>query len=133
MPAYVGSTKPVSERLRIKPGNRVLLVNAPANAAVVLGALPKGATIVKNASNAQFPIVLLFAESRAALEENTKTCKKFIEPDGILWIAYYKGGATQDSDINRDDIRTYAETVGLKTVAQIALDHDWSALRHKLI
>jgi hypothetical protein len=52
---------------------------------------------------------------------------------GALWVAYVKGTSALKSDINRDSIREYVATVGLDTVAQIAIDHDWSALRLKAV
>jgi hypothetical protein len=53
--------------------------------------------------------------------------------DGVLWIAYAKGTSKKASDINRDTIREYAASIGLDTVAQIAIDGDWSALRLKSV
>ena len=37
------------------------------------------------------------------------------------------------SDINRDSIREYTQSVGLETVALIAVDDDWSAIRCKVV
>lgn len=60
-------------------------------------------------------------------------CKAKLEVNGVLWIAYTKGTSKKASDINRDSIREYAATIGLDTVAQIAIDDDWSALRLKTV
>lgn len=60
-------------------------------------------------------------------------CKAKLAADGALWIAYAKGGSKLKSDINRNSIREYVVTVGFDTVAQIAIDDSWSALRLKMV
>jgi hypothetical protein len=37
------------------------------------------------------------------------------------------------TDIHRDTINAYAQTLGLQGVAMISINDDWSALRLKLI
>jgi hypothetical protein len=60
-------------------------------------------------------------------------CKAKLESGGALWLAYAKGTSPKAADINRDSIHDYVGTVGLDTVAQIAIDADWSALRLKVV
>ena len=47
-------------------------------------------------------------------------------------ITYHKGTSKTKTDINRDSINTYAQTIGLVGVAMISIDDDWSALRLKV-
>ena len=54
-------------------------------------------------------------------------------PGGALWVAYRKGGVKAGSDIHRDDLRSFAQTIGLDSVAMIAIDREWSALRLKQV
>jgi hypothetical protein len=44
-----------------------------------------------------------------------------------------RGIAKVKTDINRDVIREYAETVGLQSVALFSVDETWAALRLKVI
>jgi hypothetical protein len=46
-------------------------------------------------------------------------------------VTYHKGTSHVRSDINRDSIWRYAQTLGLAAVAIIAVDEDWAALRLK--
>ena len=64
--------------------------------------------------------------------ETLSQCRMKLTSGGALWIAYAKGGSKLATDINRDSIREYVTTQGFDTVAQIAIDGDWSALRLKL-
>jgi hypothetical protein len=57
--------------------------------------------------------------------------KERLEPKGALWVAYVKGTSKLRSDLHRDTIREYGDSIGLTSVAMIAIDDDWSALRLK--
>ena len=124
--------KTVAQKLGLKPGQTMLLKQAPADAASLLGKLPAGAELV-TASKKPCAFILMFAKDRAALVKGLAGCKSLLEPKGVLWVAYIKGTSAKKTDINRDSIREYAPTVGLDTVAQIAIDDDWSALRLKIV
>ena len=54
---------------------------------------------------------------------------------GILWVAYPKGGtkAKKETDLNRDILAAYLQEKGLQAVAQVAVDDTWSALRFKTV
>ena len=75
--------------------------------------------------------ILLFARSRAELERFLPMAQARLAPGGAVWVAYRKGGAKAGSDIHRDDIRSFAQTIGLDSVAMVAIDGEWSALRLK--
>lgn len=75
--------------------------------------------------------VLLFARSRAELEQHLPLAQARLAPGGALWVAYVKGGAKAGSDIDRDSIRAHAQALGLDSVAMVAIDARWSALRLK--
>lgn len=123
------SDKSVAEKLFLKPGGSLLLVNAPSNAKSLIGSLPKGTKLITDLSSAD--VAVLFARDRKELEANLGRLKKRLNSKGALWVAYNKGSSKQKADINRDSIREYAATVGLTAVALISIDADWSCLRLK--
>jgi hypothetical protein len=119
----------LAQKLQIKPGRSLLLVNPPAGSADLLGDLPAGSL----REEAPADIVLLFVRSRAELEDHLAAAAAALSPGGILWAAYPKGTSkTLKADINRDSINAYAQTRGLQGVAMVAIDEDWSALRLKI-
>ena len=126
------SDKSVAQKLGMKPGKTLLVQSAPLSVSKLLGEVPKDSTWV-DAGKGPFPIVLWFVENYAAMIKLLPAMKKLLEKDGAFWIAYAKGGSPKATDINRDSIREYVIQHGLDTVAQIAIDADWSALRCKLV
>jgi predicted CoA-binding protein len=126
------SDKSVAEKLLIKPGQKILLVNPPKGYRALLGEIPKAVTVLKEAAEA-VDLIQVFLGSRKDLEEQLPRLKPLLAPKGLLWVTYHKGTSKQKSDINRDSIAAYAGTIGLQAVAMISVDEDWSALRLKVV
>ncbi len=61
------SDKPIAQKLFIKPGNKFLLLNPPANYMAQIGELPTG-TICLNDSSTPVDVIQVFVASRAELE-----------------------------------------------------------------
>ncbi len=117
------SDKPIAERLQVKHGRRLAVIDAPPEAAAAITA--------PLASVEDAEVVLLFVTDRAALDERLPPLLARIRADAILWIAYPKLSSRLAGDLSRDIIHAAAPGFGLATVAQIAIDADWSALRFK--
>lgn len=126
------SDKTIAQKLLVKEGNALLVLNAPRGYKAILGALPKNARVLSQAKGPA-DIIQAFVTSRQELEAALAQLKPMLTPKAILWITYPKGTSKIKSDINRDSINAYAQTVGLQGVAMIAIDDDWSALRLKVI
>jgi hypothetical protein len=129
MPAI--SDKLFSEKLLIKPRNRFLVLNAPKGYIDELGKLPDKVSLMKEPV-APIDVIQIFVLNRKELEENLKKVKPLLTPKTILWLTYLKGTSKIKTDINRDTIRTYAETLGLIGVFIFSVNDDWSALRLKM-
>ncbi|MDP3450678.1 MAG: hypothetical protein Q8R87_08865, partial [Anaerolineaceae bacterium] len=54
-----------------------------------------------------------------------------LAPGGILWVIYPKLTSALRSDVSRDTIWKYAETIGWTGVAMVSVDETWSAFRMK--
>jgi hypothetical protein len=54
-----------------------------------------------------------------------------MDPDGLLWVAYPKGGAKIKTDVNRDRLWDALTGTGWRPVRQVALDDVWSAMRFR--
>ncbi len=122
--------KTIAQKLAIKEDSRVFIVNAPRGYKAKLGALPKNARLVA-ALTKEVDVIQVFVATRKELEAHLPELKPYLAPHGILWITYPKGSSKTKTDINRDNIRAYARSLGLEAVAIFAVDDDWSALRLK--
>ena len=127
------SDKTIAQKLLIKEGYKVLLVNPPSGYKTLLGPLTGSVTILKSPAVASADLVQVFVKGRKELEAQLGKLKKALNPKGLLWVTYYKGTAKHTTDINRDTINAYAKSLGLEGVAMISVDDDWSALRLKII
>jgi len=113
----------------IKEGRKVLFVNEPKGYRDSIG-LRKNVDVLKGLQNAD--IIQVFVNSEKELEEQLPKLKNYLKQNGILWVTYRKGSLKIKSDINRDSIYEYGLSVGLRGVAMIAVDENWSALRLKV-
>lgn len=115
------SEKPLAERLQVKNGRTLALVGAPKGMVVEAASAPA----------AKADVVLAFTPDRNALDKTLAKLPPTLKDGAILWVAYPKLTSTLAVDLSRDLIREVALGAGLDTVAQIAIDADWSALRLK--
>ncbi len=125
------SQKPVAQKLQIREGQKLLLVNPPADyEEQLVKHLPRKVEIVKGTSK-DAEVIQVFTSSKTQLKEQLGKLKKVLPPKGIIWVTYPKGTSKVKTDINRDIIRHEAEKIGLEAVAIFSVDNDWSALRLK--
>ena len=126
--------KTIVQKLLIKEGYRVLVVNAPEGYVAALADLPAGVTVATDPNGVgPFDLIQTFVSSQAEFEAQLSGLKALLKPKGLLWITYPKGAAKIKSDITRDTIWRYAKTVDLEGVAMVAVDDTWSAMRLKLV
>lgn len=116
----------------LKPGQTFLLLNAPAGYEKSLGATSRGVKLATTITG-KADVIQVFLTSKKELQESLPRLKKAVNPAGMIWITYPKGTSATKADINRDSIRTYAETLGLEAVAIFSVDSEWSALRLKVV
>jgi len=126
------STKSIPQKLLIKPGMRVLVLNAPDDAARLLSPLPEGAEVVSRpAGGADFDAVLAFVWSKDEMATLAASIVGGVKPGGLLWVAYPKKSGAIKTDISRDDGWQPMWSLGWDTVALVALDETWSAMRFR--
>ena len=124
--------KTLTQKLRMQPGQQVLIMNPPAGYADRLDPLPEGIDLHKDKAG-KYDFVHLFAESVAELERDGPVALDSITYDGLLWISYPKGSSKIKTDISRDVGWDLVASAGLRPVTQISIDETWSALRFRPI
>jgi hypothetical protein len=127
------SPAPLAKKLNLKPGMRLVVLNAPEGFLDELAWLPQGAEVtdVLDADQAPADAVLLFAVSQAELGRFVPEVLSALPYDGLLWIAYPKRKSSIPSDLSRDQGWGTLEEAGLQPVASIAIDPTWSAVRFR--
>lgn len=121
---------PLAKKLLIKPGARILVLNAPEGYGAQLEPLPEGAEVSIRPEGA-FDVVQLFARNKAELEAHAPAALAALGPKGILWISYPKGSSKKQTDLTRDAGWDILAAAGLDIVAQVSIDDTWSAGRFK--
>jgi hypothetical protein len=74
-------------------------------------------------------LAVLFAPDAATLDATVKDALDALPVDGLLWVAYRKGGAKAGTDLNRDILQERLARHGLVGVSLISLDDSWSGMR----
>ena len=123
--------KTVAQKLHIKENYKVVFINEPDSYRAILGELPQKVSVL-NELDKSADIIQWFVSSKKELLEELNKIKSKLGPKGTLCVTYPKGTSGIKTDVNRDIIREYAQSIGLKSVAMISVDDTWSALRLKL-
>jgi hypothetical protein len=124
-PAYGYSGTPLTRKLGITAERRVAVLGAPAGFAGRLEGVPAPHTRIRGA----FDVIVLFADSRAALERRLESLIQALEPAGGLWIAWPKRSSGVRSDLDERFVRETVLATGLVDNKVCAIDETWSGLR----
>ena len=123
--------KSIAEKLHIREGHKLLLLNAPRGYTGRLGRLPKNVSIVSQPTEIA-DIVRVFVRDREQLKEQLPRLASLVKQKGILWVSYPKGTSKMKTEINRDTIQAYAHKIGMEAVAIFSVNDDWSARKLKI-
>ena len=119
---------PVSRKLGIKEGRRVLVMDPPVGFVRRLDPLPQGASVATKPVS-QMDIVLLFSSSRAVLGELCPRAKHVLAPRGSIWVAWPRKSSGFFTDLSQDLVRSVGLGAGMTDDKIISLDEIWAALR----
>jgi len=123
MAGYSGT--PLPQKLGIKPGSRVALVDAPKGFALEL---PQGAKLVDGKAR-DVDVIVWFLTSKAAFAKKLASVSARMQPAGGLWIAWPKKASGAATDMTENVVRDVALPTGLVDNKVCAIDETWSGLR----
>ena len=140
MGADKSGSSPMARKLRLVPGHSVLLLNAPPGFLALLSPSPAAINTELEANRA-YDAVILFVTDVEELRRLGSPAARAMRPNGLLWIAYPKGGGTKgETDlpatpwwVQRDVLGEITAEKGYKPVAFVAVDATWTALRFKKV
>src|SRR3954454_639153 len=116
------SGTPLPKKLGIKPGHRVMVLNAPEGFAL------EGVAAVSRASG-RADVILSFHTERRDLEKRIPVLRERMEQSAGLWIAWPKKASKRPTDITEDVVRELGLANRLVDNKVAAIDATWSGLR----
>ena len=122
------SKKTLVNKLGIKMGDRICLLNAPKYYADTLGQLPPDVRVEQNPT-ADLDFLQFFTKRRTELEAQFPTLKQAIAQSGMLWISWPKKASKIETDVTGDVVRQIGLANGLVDVKVCAVDEVWSGLK----
>jgi hypothetical protein len=122
------SKRALIDKLGIKPGQNILIMNGPPNYADVLGPLPDGVHVLTRLSGT-LDFIQFFTKSRSDYEQTLLALKARLAQNGMIWISWPKGASKVPTDMNENIVRDYALANGLVDVKVAAIDEIWSGLK----
>ena len=117
---YSGTALP--RKLGIKPGHRVVVLNAPDGFAL------EGVDPVRRASGLA-DVILTFHTERRDLEKRMPVLRERMQQNAALWISWPKKASKQPTDLTEDVVREIALDNRLVDVKVAAIDEIWSGLK----
>jgi hypothetical protein len=122
------SEKSLIDRLGIKDGFRVIILNPPNSYADILRLLPRCVNLEKELSG-HLDFIQFFTQKREELEVKFPLLKQALALSGVLWISWPKHSSGIKTDLNEGVIRDIGLSNGLVDVKILAVDEIWSALK----
>jgi hypothetical protein len=123
------SGTPLLQKLGIKDGHRVALLDAPRKIPDALAAVKVTAASKATRGAGPFDVIVLFSDQRGVLERRFREAARALDPAGGLWVAWPKRASGVPTDITEDVVREIALTAGLVDNKVCAIDDVWSGLR----
>jgi hypothetical protein len=128
----------LAKKLRLAPEHHVVVLNAPPGYMAQLMPGPSDLATELKPSEV-YDVVQLFVNNVEELRSLGPGAIRAVKPDGLLWIAYPKGGKTRASTdlpatpwwTKRDVLGEITAETGYKPIAFVKIDETWTALRFK--
>ena len=121
------SRTPLPQKLGIKPGTTVVVINEPPQYRKLLGKLDRVTFSNRIAADSGF--VHFFSTNRNELEKKLPILREKIADNGTIWVSWPKKSANVPTDITEDVVREIALPLGLVDIKVCAVDETSSGLK----
>ena len=122
------SSTPLIKKLGIKPGDVVLISNAPDEYFNRISPLPKDVEI-KPSYKGNFSFVHVFVQDIKSMQRGLSTAAKHLVSNGMIWVSWPKKSSKVETDLNENKIRDFGLSIGLVDVKVCAVNEIWSGLK----
>ena len=126
MAGYSG--KPLFEKLGLKPGHSVLILNAPAAYQAELQPLKRSIRLqMRSAAGLDF--IHFFTAKKKELQDRFPKLRKRLDEKGCIWISWPKKSSSVETDLDENVVRAIGLETGVVDVKVCAVDETWSGLK----
>ena len=122
------SGKPLIQKLDVRDGDTLAVLEAPVDYADLVAPLPEGARLV-DGPDPEARVLHLFARDRADLEARVEGALADRPEGGMVWISWPKKTSSMFVDLTEDGVRALVLPNGWVDVKVCAVDSDWSGLK----
>jgi hypothetical protein len=126
MSGYSGT--PLPQKLGIKTGFRVRLINVPTEVRHVLRTALAACEEAREGQGA-LDFVLMFVPSAGELSREFGRVSKLLAPRGMIWVGWAKRSFGSASELDGNRVREIGLTSGLVDVKVCAITETWSGLK----
>lgn len=119
------SGTPLTDKLGIRPGHRVLLDGAPEGFALPL---PPGTVLHRRPGSSPYDVAVGFCPDQARLRQRWTRWHAAVSPAGRLWVAWPKRSSGIPTDLTETFVRDHGLAHGRVDVKVCAIDATWSGL-----
>jgi hypothetical protein len=126
------SGKSLAAKLGVKPGQRLLAVDAPAHYAELVAPLPEGASLKLGSwgrPQAGAEVVHAFFPTRDTLVAHLTDLVGLPVLRGTIWVSWPKKSSSLFRDLTDNVVRGLILPTGWVDVKVAAVDADWSGLK----
>ena len=113
----------LAKKLKLKPGARAAVVNAPEK---YLDELKHDSDVSQKLSG-KFDWIQVFAKNRKELASFAPKAAAALKPDSILWLSFPKGRSKIQTDLTRDKGWEAIHDIDLKFITLVSVNDMWSA------
>ena len=117
------SKRPLADKLGLKAGMRVAILNAPDGYPAL-----DGVEEVELSPKA-LDFIHLFTKSRTDLDAQFPKLKAALTPAGSLWVSWPKKASKVETDLDDNVVREMGLAIGLVDVKVAAVDQVWSGIK----
>ena len=114
---------PLAKKMRLKPGLKAAVVNAPET---YLDALMHD-TEISPSLKGKFDWIQIYVRNKAELETLAPKAANALNAQSMLWISFPKGTSKIQTDLTRDKGWESLKALDLKWITLISVNETWSA------
>ena len=123
------SGTPLPQKLGIRSGHRIALIDAPRQIPAGLDSLEPSVGVRHDLRSGELDVIVLFVVDHQSLRRRLGEAARRLQPNGGLWVAWPKKASRVPTDVTEDRVREVALAAGLVDNKVCAIDETWSGLR----